>query len=97
EIYTLSLHDALPIWSIIIVSPVLTSRYDLRILAISRSDPHGLYGKPNDEGGPCRSQRVPGGRAGTRVSRCGAHRRVERLDAQRRSEEHTSELQSRRE
>lgn len=30
----------------------------MRILAISRSDPHGLYGKPNDEGGPCRSQRV---------------------------------------
>src|SRR5260370_17496234 len=71
EIYTLSLHDALPIWA----SPVATGAYSFRRLGRRLRTGDNAYFRPH--------RPVSG-------ERCGKYA----LSPVRRSEEHTSELQS---
>src|SRR3712207_7778086 len=71
EIYTLSLHDALPIWPVEL-------RAQLRPVALHLAGP-----RPADVPAGLRGQDLPRPRQGVGPA------------AQRRSEEHTSELQSR--
>src|SRR3712207_7705498 len=80
EIYTLSLHDALPIYS------------------VSASSPRSLISATIASAGPVTRASVQSGRAGSRTPqpRGGGGGGATRLpQARGRSEEHTSELQSR--
>src|SRR5260221_3942339 len=85
EIYTLSLHDALPIW----ISALFQADRPCHDHRLHGYSPAQALGK--GDGG--RSRREGGSHVSTRDSAC--WRRVERsFELLHRSEEHTSELQS---